>query len=304
MSQYFKRMAARCKPRLIAGLPAYKQAANHSADIEVHDKVVAATGSVPPKVAPATDSGFQNKEGSPVVTSAALSNQTIEKPVELIRLDDPTDQQEMNTVATDARQNINVGEPFPRMISLSENIDKPGHVSVKPEPGIAVENILQQENELKSVNDPEPENNFPETNKQANKQPPASVKLSTAVESKLPESGHAEQTHPEQKTFIQPVEVSTYNREITIAKLAGDKQAENRQLPPTQPLTPTLVKGKPSPQTTTEHRVNIKIGKIELEVHQPQAPAKPVSVKPAPRSNRQHPHGNNLSRYYLRGGMD
>jgi len=288
MSQYFKRMATRCKPSLILGLPTKKQATKHSTDIEVHGQVIAATESVPPKAAAVADSVLKNMDSIPIVSTVAL-----------------IDQPDMITVATNAPQNIEMGEPLSKMIPQSENIDKPGHITVNRELGITANNILLQENELTPVNHPEPEANLPETHKQ----PPPTVKLSTAVESELPEPSYseqklAEQNNPEQNTFFQPVEGSTYNREITIAKLAGDKQAENIPLVANQPLTPTLVKEKSLPQTTTEHQVNIKIGKIDLEVHQPQAPAKPVSVKPAPRSNRQHSRGNNLSRYYLRGGMD
>jgi hypothetical protein len=60
----------------------------------------------------------------------------------------------------------------------------------------------------------------------------------------------------------------------------------------------------PKTAAPAKNRVEIKIGKIDLEIHRPSADKKPAPPKPRPRPATSSTNiGSNLSRYYLRGGI-
>ena len=60
----------------------------------------------------------------------------------------------------------------------------------------------------------------------------------------------------------------------------------------------------PKTAAPANNRIEIKIGKIDLEVHQATAAGKTMQPQPRARQNASSvTAGNNLSRYYLRGGF-
>jgi hypothetical protein len=293
MSQYFKRMAARCRPSLRTRLPGNQQEGKHRTDIEVHEETLATPSFTTSKMTP-TRPITQRKVSGQVVAPPEPSDQTNDPPGESAR---SSDQSEPIQLATEEPTENEMAEPLPKIVLPLETIEISDSVKVTAQPDIKIDNIQVQENTLTEVDHPEPEAKSSETERQTIKKLSESITTADFAKSELSEQ-------LEQKTVIQSVEVLTQTQKTPIVKLADTGQPEDIQLAATQPLTPTLAKDEPPTNTAAKQQVNIKIGKIDLEVHQPQVAIKPAQVKSARRNNRQPARSNNLSRYYLRGGLD